>query len=374
MDRTPALVSHTQTFVMKADVRLSVADAALVGTIYSPPAARRPWMLKDALPEGATRYYSLGRWALVDALRACGVQAGDRVLLPGLICREVLASVNLLGATPMFYPVTRQLSAAFDADAMDRASAVVAVNYFGFPQNLETFRRYCERTGAALVEDNAHGFLSRDEHGRWLGSRGDAGIFSFRKTIAVPDGSALVLNGARGMPNETDVPEARGVATRYRVKQGFRRVARRLGPLRTRRAIRGIRYLQRSLTGQALPVGVSAPDAETRIPVPPAPSALILRRLTVSDPEFETQRRRGLYELAGRIAEDSGAVPVFPCLPANAVPYGFPIFVSPAHASGLAANVERYGLPLSRWPELPAAIASDAPEHYRRLMVLPFLW
>jgi len=313
----------------------------------------------------------LARWALVDALRVCGVESGDRVLLPGLICREVLASVTVLGATAAFYPVSPQLRPSCRADDMAEAKAILAVNYFGFSQDLAVFRQYCQRTGAALIEDNAHGLLSRDTDGEWLGSRGDAGLFSFRKTVAVPDGGALVLNRGR-MPEAEDLPEVSGVGSRYRVKQLLRRVARPLGPIGAGKAVGGIRRVRRLLTGRAVPA--SAADAETRIPLPPNPCALIGRAISVAEPESESRRRRALYDLAGRVVAGSGAVPVFPQLPPNVVPYGFPIFASPLQASRIAVDVSRCGLQLSHWPDLPVAIESSAPAHYRELMVLPFLW
>lgn len=295
------------------------------------------------------------------------------MLVPGLICRDVLAPINLLGATPAFYPVTPQLCTNLGHGDVGLAKAVMAVNYFGFPQDLETFRRYCTRTGAALIEDNAHGFLSRDDKGRLLGSRGDAGVFSFRKTIAVPDGGALVLTGTRSMPAPTpDVFPVNTVSPRYQLKQAFRRVTGALGPRRTHQAIGAIRRVRQALTGEMLSVG--PPDAETKIPGAPNPSALIARPLAVAEPELEARRRRGLYELAGRIVESIGGVPVFPRLPDNVVPYGFPIFATPAQASGIAASVGRYGVPLCQWPELPVAVELTAPEHYRHLFVLPFLW
>jgi hypothetical protein len=353
-------------------MRLSASETALIATIYDPPRATRSWMLKDVLPAGATRYYSLARWALVDALRICGVGAGDNVLLPELICREVLAAVYVLGATTVFYPVSRQLSPSCSAEDMAEAKAILAVNYFGFPQELRVFREYCHRTGAALIEDNAHGFLSRDTNGELLGSRGDAGLFSFRKTIAVPDGSALVLNDDRTMLQASEVLAPSGVGVRYQVKQSFRRVVRHIGPVRTLGAIGAIRQLRQLCTGDAVPPG--AADAETRIPIPPRPCALVGRPISVADPEPEAERRRALYGLAGQFAEQVGAVPVFPRLPANVVPYGFPMFVSPAQVPRVTAEVGRFGLQLSQWPDLPGAVAPSAQEHYRALIVLPFLW
>jgi len=126
------------------------------------------------------------------------------------------------------------------------------------------------------------------------------------------------------------------------------------------------------LTGDALPVGAS--DSETRIPSTPNPSKLISGRLTVAEPELETGRRRALYGVAGRLVEGSGALPVFPRLPERVIPYGFPVFASQRQASDIAATLGRYGLQVSRWPDLPEAVAPGALEHYRQLLVLPFLW
>lgn len=349
---------------------LSAAEGALVSTIYSPPQAHRPWMLKDILPEGAVKFYALARWALVDGLRACGVSAGDCVMVPGLICREVLASINCVGATPAFYPVSPQLCAGFDPGVLGQSKAVLAVNYFGFPQELGRFRQYCERTGAVLIEDNAHGLLSRDENGQLLGSRGDIGIFSFRKTIAVPAGGALVLNGGQITP--PDLSSISALSTRYRLKQAFRPVTRQLGAPVTLGALEMFRHVRRLLTGHAVPR--SLPDAEEHVPAPPNPCELISGPLTVAVPALEASRRRALFDLAARLVNGSSAVPVFERLPDHVVPYGYPLFASPARAPALAATLRRHGLSLVPWPDLPAAIAPSAPEHYRDLMVVPFLW
>ena len=376
MDRAAALVSHAQAVLTcvttYVDVHLSAADTALVRTIYDPPRACQPWRLRDVLPDGPTRYYSLARWALVDALRGCGVGPGDRVLVPELICREVLASINVLGATTAFYPVSPQLCAVLSPNSTTPAKAVLAVNYFGFPQRLEVFREYCQRSGAVLIEDNAHGFLSRDTNGQLLGSRGDAAVFSFRKTVALPDGAALVLNGNRELPQTDDVTPVNGLGARYRLKQACRPITRRLGPIRTLKAIDAVRQLRQPFVREAR--SPSAPDAETRIPMDRNPRALISRSLTIAEPEIESRRRRALYELAARIVEAAGAAPVFPNLPRNVVPYGFPMFVSPQRAPGITAHLARHGLPLTRWPDLPEAVVPFAAAHYRDLMVVPFLW
>src|SRR5581483_6103533 len=129
--------------------------------------------------------------APVEALRAARIKGGDAVLLPEFICRDVLASLHAVGADAVWYPVSSDLLPASSPATWPQARALLAVNYFGFPQDFEPFRAYAARTGAVLIEDNAHGFLSRDQTGRWLGTRGCAGLFSIRKSLPVPDGAAL---------------------------------------------------------------------------------------------------------------------------------------------------------------------------------------
>jgi dTDP-4-amino-4,6-dideoxygalactose transaminase len=142
----------------------------------------------------ATRFFSLGRHALVEAFRLGGISAGDKVLLPDFICRDVLASLGAVGAIAVWYPIDATLRPLTNEKEWPDAKVVVAVNYFGFPQPLDCFRSYVARTHALLIEDNAHGFLSRDEEARWLGTRTPLGIFSLRKTLPFADGAMLACS------------------------------------------------------------------------------------------------------------------------------------------------------------------------------------
>ena len=140
---------------------------------------------------GQVRYYSLARYAMIEALSLAGVGNGSCVLLPEFLCRDMLAPLHLLGARVCWYPVASNLQAATNPADWPKADVVLAVNYFGFPQDLESFRIYEARTGALIIEDNAHGYLSRDQTGNLLGCRTGLGLFSFRKTLRIPDGGAL---------------------------------------------------------------------------------------------------------------------------------------------------------------------------------------
>ena len=162
--------------------------------VYAYPNRKTGWNFEKFVNSPDIRYFSYGRHAIHAAIETAGIGMGDKVLLPSFICRELLSSINVTGATPIYYNVDESLQLSLPQESLPHAHAILAVNFFGFPQDIAPFRAFCDRTGAILIEDNAHGFLSRDEHGIILGTRGDFGIFSLRKTLPIPNGAALLIN------------------------------------------------------------------------------------------------------------------------------------------------------------------------------------
>lgn len=321
----------------------------------------------------AVRYFSLGRHALVAGLEALGIGAGQSVLLPEYICRDLLAAVHTVGARAEFYPVDLALCPATSHETWPAAAAVLAVDYFGFPQPLEPFRAYCARTGAALIEDNAHGFLSCDESGKWLGLRGDIGIFSLRKTFLLPNGAVLAVR--RDEAIERLDPQCAFSGTGRVAALGAKRVLRRLpviGPIAAGAATRIARGLRQMRTGHA--IAPPALNAEFQIPEAPEPYDGLLRDLGQCDFAAETVRRRAVYLEFAKLIAEWKIEPVFASLPANTCPYGFAFRAEEGSALKVRYLAERRGLDVIRWPDLPDAVVSGAPEHYRLTWLVNFLW
>ncbi len=328
----------------------------------------------DAAP--ALRYFSLARHALVAGLKALGVGSGARVLLPEYICRDVLAALHAAGAVPVYYPVDARLAPALPSDEWPVAAAVLMVNYFGFAQQAAPFEQYRARTGAWLIEDNAHGFLSRDVSGRWLGRRGDAGIFSLRKTFWLDNGAALTLESVpAALPpqlDETDTPGA-----------GKIRLRRALHTLPAGRAIaalaaRTLRVVRKAASARRVSSGAvlgAVDESEAVIPSSAPPFRGFARMLAAQDFAAEASRRRALYLKLEPRARALGMLPVFDALPDETVPYGLPVYCDDASALARLAAAEH--LDSIQWPDLPAAVAAQAPSHatahYRRLHLINFL-
>ncbi|MDQ7792921.1 MAG: DegT/DnrJ/EryC1/StrS family aminotransferase [bacterium] len=143
------------------------------------------------------RFYSHARYALDGAVAALELGPGDTVLLPAFVCPVVATPFRARNITVRFFEVSSRGTALIE-DAIRKADAstkaLVLVDYFGFPQpSQEEFGQFCTERGIWLIRNCAHAFLSTLDNTP-VGVVGDLVVFSFRKTLGVPDGAALVLN------------------------------------------------------------------------------------------------------------------------------------------------------------------------------------
>lgn len=316
------------------------------------------------------RWYSLARHAMLDALRLVRPAGGGTVLLPTFICRDVVGAVRAAGMREAWYEVTADLAPV--ALPAARHDVVVAVNYFGIAQDLAPFAAWATSHGAVVLEDNAHGWLSRDPSGAVLGERAALGVTSVRKTIPSPDGALLCVADpglARGLGA---APAARGGATPvgWRVRRAVG-AAQRATRLPVFDAMQSAARLARRLrTGSALPT--AGDEAEAAVPGPAAPHARSLAMAGAVDSVGESRRRRELWVRAASETGRLGLRPVYATLPPGAVPYGYPVRARDAQLGALRRAARATGATLMRWPELPSAVRDGAPAHHRDVWLLNF--
>jgi len=320
------------------------------------------------------RYYSYGRHALAEALKLIGVGIGDKVLLPSFICRDLLSSINAVDAVPDYYPVDERLCLSVSSTRLPYAKAIIVVNYFGFPQDLKPFRDYCGRTGAILIEDNAHGLFSRDETGQLLGTRGDIGIFSLRKTVLMPDGAALVINNEHIRCELA--PQIEFSRAPEPVSLQVKRLLMNLKPFIGAAPLMALTALTRRMrmltTGhEILP---SPPDAERSLPGNPNPCGHLLNYLAEVIVDKEIERRRSKYREVHAILDDLTCCPVFPALLDKTVPYGYPFYCTDNEVAKVRKILKKHALECFRWPELPDTVKLSAPEHYKTIWFVNFIW
>jgi len=128
--------------------------------------------------------------------RSAGLGPGDEAITSPISFAASANCVIFEGATPVFAdvdPRTWNLDpAAVEAAITERTKAVVTVDMFGYPCELDEIRAICERHDLALIEDAAEA-LGAEYKGRPIGSHGPSGVFGFypNKQLATGEGGVV---------------------------------------------------------------------------------------------------------------------------------------------------------------------------------------
>jgi len=141
-----------------------------------------------------------GTDALVLAMRAFDIKAGDEVIIPAYTFFATAGTVMSVGATPIFVdidPVTYEMDVAQIKDRITpRTKAIIPVHLYGHPADMDPILELAHAHGLKVIEDNAQGFGATYK-GKKTGSIGDIGSLSFFPTKnlgAFGDGGMVVTN------------------------------------------------------------------------------------------------------------------------------------------------------------------------------------
>ena len=126
-----------------------------------------------------------GTDALILALRACGVEAGDEVLIPPFTFVATGSAVSALGAKPVFVDIRPD---TYNIDPSDlarrvtpRTRAIIAVHLYGLASDMGPILDFARAHNFRVIEDNAQS-IGANYKGRRTGSMGDAACMSFYPT------------------------------------------------------------------------------------------------------------------------------------------------------------------------------------------------
>jgi perosamine synthetase len=131
--------------------------------------------------------------------RSAGLGPGDEAITSPISFASSANCFIFEGAEPVFAdvdPRTLNLDpAALEAAITERTKAVVAVDMFGYPCELDEIRSICDRHGLALIEDAAEA-LGAEYRGTPIGSHGLPGVFGFypNKQLATGEGGVVFTN------------------------------------------------------------------------------------------------------------------------------------------------------------------------------------
>ncbi len=287
---------------------------------------------------------SLARTALRLGLEALKAKPGQIILIPDFCCDVVLHPLNELRLQTMTYDVDYNLSPNWDSlYKLDTSNVfgIIMIHYFGQPQDIKKFQKFCKANDIYLIEDNAHGY-GGTSYDKYLGTFGDIGISSPRKILPIAQGGILHL-----LAEPTDV----NLNSFLQKKPLQIQIVNFIKTI-----IQQISFIYRYIVAlKYRKYDFSDPHAfkEKR---QKHTAASLLEKYFIRSAKLKkiSQHRRKLWIEWHKYVIDKGAKPVFANLSANSCPWAIPFYSASIteRNSWIRWGLEN-NLPIFCWPSLP---------------------
>ncbi|MCD6123213.1 MAG: DegT/DnrJ/EryC1/StrS aminotransferase family protein [Spirochaetales bacterium] len=145
------------------------------------------------------------------ALEAAGIKRGDRVITTPFTFASTAEVIRYLSADPIFADIEEETGnispdlmfktlSEYNEREKAKIKAVIPVHFAGLPCSMEEIKDAADKFELQIIEDSAHAFpvkLAEGRYkGRYAGTVGDMGVYSFyaTKTITTGEGGMLVTN------------------------------------------------------------------------------------------------------------------------------------------------------------------------------------
>lgn len=141
---------------------------------------------------------SSGTTALITIMNALGVGAGDEIIMPTFTFVASFEAILAVGAIPVLVDVDETLTLspkAVEKAITSRTKAIMPVHMCGSMAQLDELKELATRYNLLLIEDACQA-IGATYKGKYLGTIGDAGAFSFDfvKTVTCGEGGVVLTN------------------------------------------------------------------------------------------------------------------------------------------------------------------------------------
>ena len=140
-----------------------------------------------------------GTSALEMACMLVGIEPGDEVIMPSFTFSSTATCVVLFGGVPVFVDIRKDTmnidETKIEAAITEKTKAIMVVHYAGVGCNMEAVMDIARRHNLKVIEDAAQ-VVNAKYHGKYLGTFGDVGCYSFHETknYSMGEGGAVSIN------------------------------------------------------------------------------------------------------------------------------------------------------------------------------------
>ena len=154
--------------------------------------------LKEKVGSEYSILMTSGHAALTSALIGMGIGPGDEVIVPAYTYIATAMAVIAAGAVPIIAEIDETLMLDpkdVEKKITPKTKAVIPVHMQGNPCDLDAINAVAKKHGIYVLEDACQA-VGGQYKGKYLGTIGDAGAFSFNyfKVISAGEGGALLTN------------------------------------------------------------------------------------------------------------------------------------------------------------------------------------
>jgi dTDP-4-amino-4,6-dideoxygalactose transaminase len=139
-----------------------------------------------------------GTTALITALHAMGLDAGDEVIVSPYTFIATYNAVLIHKALPVFAdtdPATLTMDpTTIESQITDRTKLILPVHIFGMPCDMDPINAIAKKHDLGVVEDACQAWLA-DYKQRKCGTLGDLGCFSFQNSKHITSGEGGAISG-----------------------------------------------------------------------------------------------------------------------------------------------------------------------------------
>ncbi len=189
--------------VVDEDERRALVDVISSGRWWAGGEGSKVWEFEDAFAKYQDAKYGVvtnsGTQALINALKAAGVEPCDEVLVPALSFFASATCVLFVNAIPVFVDADPESYCpspeSMEAAITDRTKAAVIVHNGGYPADMDAIMEISRKHDLPIIEDCAHAHGS-EWKGTRIGAIGHLGAFSLMagKTLAGGEGGIVLTN------------------------------------------------------------------------------------------------------------------------------------------------------------------------------------
>lgn len=161
-----------------------------------------------------------GTDALLLALRACGIAAGDEIITTPFTFIATAEVAAQIGVKPVFVDICQDTfnidPEKIEAAVTPRTKAIIPVHLFGHPADMTPIMAIAKKHGLKVIEDCAQAFGARYKD-QVVGTFGDIGCFSFfpSKNLGCYGDGGIVVTSSEDLAAKVKMLRNHGSAVRY---------------------------------------------------------------------------------------------------------------------------------------------------------------